>query len=129
METIIPDIRQMAPRNHFLSISELRGKVVLVNFWASWCGSCRRNNSNFVKAYHQFKNKGFALYGVSYDSIHSKWIQAIQEGNLNWGQVSDLDEWNNSTSDPMGINVLPANFLLDKHGKIVAVDLFGNELF
>lgn len=125
---ILPDIQQTNSQNKMLPLSSLRGKIVLVHFWASWCGSCRRENVNLKKAYSRFKNKRFTLYGVSYDSTRSDWIQSIQQDKLAWSQVSDLNGWNNSTSDQMSINVLPANFLLDKHGKIIAVNLFGKEL-
>jgi len=123
-----PDIIQFTPDSNQLSLSSLKGKYVLVDFWASWCGPCRRENPNIVAAYNQFKDKGFTIFGVSYDSKKDRWLKAIKDDHLNWYQVSDLQGWKNETSDQYGIKAIPSNLLLDKDGKIIAKNIFGDKL-
>jgi peroxiredoxin len=89
---------------------------------------CRRENPKIVEAYNKFKNKGFEVFGVSYDTKKDKWIKAIADNRLNWSQVSDLQGWKNSTSDQYGIKAIPSNVLLDKDGKIIAKNVFGKKL-
>ncbi|HEU5054196.1 MAG TPA: TlpA disulfide reductase family protein [Hanamia sp.] len=123
-----PDFTEYTPDSNQLSLSSLKGQYVLIDFWASWCGPCRRENPNVVKAYNQFKDKGFTILGVSYDNKKDRWVKAIADDHLNWHQVSDLQGWKNATSDQYGIKAIPSNILVDKNGIIVAKNVFGEKL-
>lgn len=124
----VPDIKQTTPDGKLLPLSSLHGSYVLVDFWASWCGPCRRENPNVVALYNKYKDKGFTVFGVSYDSKKDKWLKAIADDKLNWYQVSDLQGWQNATSDQFGIKAIPSNILVDKDGKIIAKNVFGTKL-
>ncbi len=127
---VVPDIIQKDTLDNELGLSSLKGKYVLVDFWASWCGPCRKENPNIVKAYNEYKDKGFEIFGVSYDNEKGKpkWKAAIVKDGLVWKQVSDLKGWQNATSDQFYIKAIPANLLLDKNGRIIAKNLFGKKL-
>lgn len=111
-----------------IPLSSLKGKYVLLDFWASWCGPCRDENPNVVQAYQKFKDKGFTVFGVSLDRDRKSWINAIKADNLTWGHVSDLKYWSSEAALLYGISSIPRNFLLDPQGKIIARDLRGPAL-
>ncbi|MDQ3276929.1 MAG: AhpC/TSA family protein [Bacteroidota bacterium] len=111
-----------------VSLSQFRGKYVLVDFWASWCQPCRNENPAVVKAYDQFKNKNFTILGVSLDQNKDAWQQAIQQDGLSWTHVSDLKFWNNAAAALYGVQSIPYNVLIDPQGNIIAENLHGQEL-
>jgi len=113
-----------------IRLKDFRGKYVLLDFWASWCGPCREENPNVVKAYMQFRDKGFTIIGISLDEPGKRdaWIRAIHADGLVWQHVSDLQYWNNAVAKLYSIRSIPQNFLLDPQGKIVAANLRGEAL-
>lgn len=113
-----------------VSLKDFRGKYVLLDFWASWCGPCRAENPNYVKNYKSYHAKGFEMLGVSLDKQgdQQKWLDAIHKDGLLWTQVSDLQYWKNSVATLYAITAIPRNFLIDPKGKIIAVDLRGDDL-
>jgi thiol-disulfide isomerase/thioredoxin len=126
--SIAPDFVQNDSTDNPVKLSDFRGKYVLIDFWASWCGPCRQENPIVVKAYHAYKDKGFTVLGVSLDNNRKKWIQAIADDKLEWTHVSDSKTFDNEAAVLYGIRAIPSNFLLDKEGKIVAKNLRGEAL-
>jgi peroxiredoxin len=123
-----PNFTLPTPNNAPITLASFNGKYVLVDFWASWCAPCRQENPNVVKAFNQFKNKNFTILGVSLDEDVAAWQQAIMKDNLTWQHVSDLKGWNSEVAALYGVKGIPANFLLDTEGKIIAKDLRGADL-
>ena len=111
-----------------VSLEDFKGKVVLLDFWASWCGPCRRENPNVVKVYDQYKDKGFEILGVSLDKDKGRWMDAIAKDNLTWPQVSDLKGWSNEVGKMYGVSSIPHTVLIDEEGKILALKLRGDAL-
>lgn len=111
-----------------ISLADFKGKVVLVEFWASWCGPCRSENPNLVKQYKTYNDKGFEIISVSLDEVKESWLKAIEQDQLEWTHVSDLKGWNNEVGRLYGVRAVPASFLVDADGKIIANGLRGEPL-
>ncbi len=126
--SIAPDITMNDVNDKPFSLSQLKGKYVLIDFWASWCGPCRDENPNIVSAYNQFKDKNFTILGVSLDKNKASWIEAIKEDNLAWQQISDLKYWSSAAVPLYGLDAIPSNVLVDPQGKIIATNLRGSSL-
>jgi peroxiredoxin len=122
------DFTQNNPDGKPLKLSDFKGKYVLVDFWASWCGPCRAENPNVVAAYNKYKDKGFTVLGVSFDQNKEAWLKAVEKDQLIWDQVSDLKGWGNEVGRMYSITSIPQNLLIDKDGKILAKNLRGAEL-
>jgi peroxiredoxin len=125
-----PDFTEDDAQGVPVQLSSFRGKYVLIDFWASWCGPCRQENPNVVKIYNKYRGKGFTVLGVSLDRPDGKaaWLAAIKNDGLTWTQVSDLKYWNNLAATLYGVQSIPQNFLIDPQGKIVAKGLRGDDL-
>ncbi len=119
---------QNTPEGEALSLEDYRGKVVLLDFWASWCGPCRRENPNVVKVYEKYKDQGFEIIGISLDKDQKRWVDAIAKDQLTWPQVSDLKGWQNEVGQMYGVSSIPHTVLLDEEGKIIALKLRGPAL-
>ncbi|MCS6917949.1 MAG: TlpA disulfide reductase family protein [Chitinophagales bacterium] len=126
---VVPDIEMADVNGNMLKLSSLRGKVVLLDFWASWCGPCRMENPNIVRAYEQYKAKGFTVFSVSLDMDRNRWITAIEKDKLTWPyHVSQLKGWQSPICQEYNIRSIPASYLLDREGRVVAVNPRGSAL-
>lgn len=123
-----PDFKLPTPDGDTIALSDYRGKYVLVDFWASWCGPCREENPNIVRMYNRFKGKNFEILGVSLDKERAGWVKAIADDQLTWKQVSDLKFWDSIVTGLYAIQSIPATLLVDPDGKIIARNLRGPEL-
>ena len=125
---IAPEISLKTPEGEILALSSLRGKVVLIDFWASWCGPCRKENPNVKKIYEKYKDQGFEIYAVSLDNNEAQWKGAIAKDGLAWKHVSELLGWKGAVSRAYGVGSIPQTFLLDKEGRIVKTGFRSHEL-
>ena len=125
---LAPDINMADTSGKPFALSMLRGKYVLVDFWASWCGPCRGENPNVVKAYNKFKNKNFTILGVSLDKDKASWVKAINDDKLTWHHISDLKHWNSAAVALYGFDGIPYNVLVNPEGQIVGSNLRGDAL-
>ncbi|HEV3250725.1 MAG TPA: TlpA disulfide reductase family protein [Puia sp.] len=120
-----PEISLPGTDGTLFHLSDMKGKVVLVDFWASWCVPCRRNNPRLVKLYKKYKKAGFEIIGVSIDSRETDWKEAIQHDKLEWIQVNDNIGWESPTALQYGVNAIPASYLIDKEGTVQQIDQRG----
>ncbi len=127
--SMAPEISMNTPDEKPLALSSLKGRIVLIDFWASWCGPCRAENPNVVKAYNKYKTKGFDIYSVSLDKDMGKWKQAIKADGLSWNNhVCDFNQWQSPVVGLYNFNSIPTNVLIDRDGKIIAKNLRGEAL-
>jgi peroxiredoxin len=120
-----PDLSLPDRSGHAIQLSSMKGSVVLIDFWASWCGPCRLNNPHLVKFYGKYHEKGFQILGVSLDENGDAWRTAVGQDHLSWPQVNDNKGWNAPSAATYGVNAIPASFLVDKEGIVRGLNLVG----
>lgn len=127
---VAPLFAQPDTSGKMVALSDYKGKYVLVDFWASWCGPCRAENPNVLKAYDKYKDQNFTVLGVSVDAEKAKdaWLKAIKDDGMPWTQVSELKGWDNTAADLYDVHAIPQNYLVDPNGKIIAKNIRGKEL-
>jgi len=123
-----PDFSLNNTKNSTVSLSSFRGKVVMIDFWASWCGPCRIANPSVERIYQKYKAKGFEVLGISIDNKKKAWLKAIAQDKIHYQQLNDTLGWYSPVAEKYGINQIPTSFLFDKEGKIIAIDLIGSRL-
>ena len=126
--TAAPEISLPGTKDSVLTLSSFQGKVVLIDFWASWCGPCRASNPGVLRIYKKYKDQGFVVFAVSIDAKKNAWLKAIKQDRLTYVHVNDNGGWDAKTAAAYRVDQIPTSFLLDKTGKIVAVDLEGKDL-
>lgn len=125
---LAPEISLPDAKGNTVSLSSFKGKIVLIDFWASWCRPCREANPQLVNLYKKYKANGFEVFGVSIDNKKSAWIKAIKQDKITYSQVIDPDGWNSKVAAKYGVESIPSSFLLNKKGVVVAIDLEGKNL-
>ncbi len=125
----VPEILLPGTNDSLVSLSSQAGKLVLIDFWASWCAPCRAANPYIQKLYKKYGSKGFEVFAVSLDVKKEAWLKAIKKDKLTYTQVVDLSGWNSKVAESFFVDMLPTNFLLDRAGKIIAINIEGKELF
>ncbi len=125
---VAPEIEMENPQGELVKLSDMKGKYVMIDFWAAWCKPCREENPNVVRLYNKYKDKGFEVFGVSLDRTKEAWVKAIADDGLEWTQVSDLKYFNSAAAEIYQIEAIPATYLLDPEGRIIAKDLRGASL-
>jgi len=126
--SLAPEISLPDTRDSIIKLSSLRGKVVLVDFWASWCMPCRAANPSIVRLYKKYKEKGFEVLAVSIDTKKDAWLRAIRQDKMTYTQVNENTGWSSTTAEKYFVEQIPTSFLLDQAGRLVAIDPYGNEL-
>ena len=128
VDEMAPEISLPGVKGYVTKLSSFKGKVVLVDFWASWCGPCRASMPKVLAAYKKYKAQGFEVFGVSIDTKKNEWLKAISQDRTNYTQVIDVGGFYSPVAEKYGLDQIPTSFLLDKTGKIIAIDLQGAEL-